>query len=106
MQNTKNKNFPSLIPVAPWLTYKNKFKSLSDFLGNEPRFNFLSYEEVKKYAQSSKIKSMREWFVHTKSKNFPKNIPSSPPQTYNKKGWKNWGDFLGTNRVANQLKNK
>jgi len=40
--------------------------------------NWRSYEEVKKYAQSLKLKGLKEWLIHTKSKDFPKDIPFHP----------------------------
>ncbi len=52
--------------------------------------------KLKIYAQSLKFKNQNEWFKHTKSKNFPKDIPESPNQGLIKKSWKSWGDFLGT----------
>jgi hypothetical protein len=32
----------------------------------------------------------------------PKEIPRKPDVVYKGKGWKGWGDWLGTDRVANQ----
>jgi superfamily II DNA or RNA helicase len=63
--------------------------------------NWRSYEEAKKYAQSLNLKSQKEWFAHIKSKDFPKDIPKGPYKVY-KKSWINWGDFLGTGRIADR----
>ena len=35
----------------------------------------------------------------------PTNIPQYPADTYKYRGWISWGDFLGTNRIADQHKN-
>ena len=50
--------------------------------------------KAKNYAQSLKLKNVKEWFLHTKSKDFPNDIPRVPSNTY-KKDWKGWPDFLG-----------
>jgi len=57
------------------------------------RVNYRSYKEAKKYAQSLKLKKIKEWNNHTKSRNFPKDIPSNPYGTY-KDDWKSWAEFL------------
>jgi hypothetical protein len=36
---------------------------------------------------------------HSKTKDFPKNIPVNVYQSY-KNEWKGWGDFLGTGNIA------
>ncbi len=53
----------------------------------------------KKYAQSLKLKNEKEWKQHTKSKNFPKDIPAKPRHTY-KKEWKGMKIFLGNNKKS------
>ncbi len=87
LQHTKSKNFPKDIPANPNRTYKKEFKGMGDFLGTGIIAPFLrkyrSYDKAKKYAQSLKLKSQKEWYQHTKSKNFPKDIPSYP-RTYKK----------------------
>ena len=34
----------------------------------------------------------------------PYNIPSQPQSIYKNDGWKGWGDFLGTGRIADNKK--
>ena len=60
----------------------------------------ISPEDAKKYAQALNLKGVKEWNLHTKSKNFPKDIPVAPYYTYRKE-WKGMPDFLGyeTTRV-------
>jgi len=103
IQHTKSENFPKDIPVLPNKTYKKEFKGYGDFLGTgviAPHLRkYRSYEKAKKYAQSLKLKNGKEWFQHTKSKNFPEDIPIQVHQTY-KKEFKSMGDFLGTGFIA------
>ena len=104
---TKLKKFPKNIPYAVHAVYKNEWKSWGAFLGTgriAGQFKkYRSYKESKKYAQSLKLKSQKDWFEHVKSKNFPKDIPFILSRTY-KKDWKSWGVFLGTGRIADQFK--
>ncbi|MDC1540953.1 helicase-related protein, partial [Candidatus Pelagibacter ubique] len=104
----KLKNFPKDIPKNPNGTYKNDWKGWGDFLGTRRVANrlkkFRSYNDAKKYAHSLKFKNQREWFKHIKSKGIPKDISTSPQTSYKNKGWKNWGDFLGTGRIADRHK--
>ena len=105
LEHTKSKNFPKDVPVAVNTVYKKQFEGYSIFLGTRiisDRLKiFKSYNEAKKYAQSLKLKSQKEWFRHTKSKNFPTDIKKKPT---NYKEHKSWGEFLGTGRVADHLR--
>ncbi len=58
---------------------------------------YRSYDQAKKYAQSLKLKNRKEWSQHTKSKNFPKDIPVDPDRTYKKK-FEGMKIFLGNNK--------
>jgi hypothetical protein len=88
---TKSKDFPDDIPKAPRYAYADKWISWGDWLGT----NFISYQnrnhrsfvDARSYAQKQNLQSMKKWIIHTKTKNFPKDIPAYPNQTYRKKGW-------------------
>jgi len=107
VKHCKSKDFPKDIPADVYRTYKKEFKSMGEFLGTGTTANFLkeyrSYQEAKKYAQSLKLKNIKEWYEHCKSKNFPKDIPTNPWQTY-KKEFESFGEFLGTGYVAGSLR--
>ncbi|MDC3013722.1 DEAD/DEAH box helicase family protein [bacterium] len=95
-KHTKSKNFPKDIPVA--LKTYNEWVDAVDFFGPRPtrETNYRSFEKAKKYAKQKKIYTKENWLKHTKSKNFPKDIPvavSSASQYKSK--WKGWSDFLG-----------
>jgi hypothetical protein len=53
--------------------------------------------------KSLNIKSQIDWYKFAKTGKKPKDIPFNVRSTYIKE-WKGWGDFLGTGRIANQLK--
>jgi hypothetical protein len=95
---TQSKNFPKDIPVNPSHIYKKEFEGFGVFLGTgfvHLRLRkYRSYNEAKKYAQSLKLKTSKEWFLHTKSKDFPKDIPVAVYNIY-KKEFEGFGVFLG-----------
>lgn len=62
---------------------------------------FLPFSEAREYAHSLGLKSIAEWQEYCKSRK-PKNIPFNPDKTYENKGWKGFGDWLGTGVVATQ----
>jgi superfamily II DNA or RNA helicase len=103
--HTKLKNFPRNFPARPNKTYIKKFEGWGVFLGTGNVADFLkkfrSYKKAKKYAQSLKLKNREEWYAHTKSKDFPKDIKKNPFQY---KDFKGFGEFLGTGYVATQCR--
>ena len=96
IKHSKDKDFPKDIPVA--LNTYDKWISSIHFFGPRPPLpsNYRSFEKAKKYAKSKNIKTKEDWFKHTKSKNFPKDIPVAVSSTNQyKKLWVSWPDFLG-----------
>ena len=54
---------------------------------------FLPFREAKSFVRSLGLQSSREWYVYSKSSR-PSVIPSNP-QTFYKKEWAGFPDFLG-----------
>ena len=108
----KNKMLPSFIPKSPREKYKNNgWLGWGDFLGtgkiqdNSIINNYVSYEEAKKIIKTTfTIKTLIEWKKIVKQNLIPKEIPNRPERFYKNRGWNSWGDFLSTNRIANQNK--
>ncbi len=65
-----------------------------------PDSGFLPYVEARDFVRSLKISNYEEWRVYSKSGKKPKNIPAWPYGYYQNKGWKDWGDWLGTVTVS------
>jgi len=61
---------------------------------------FRSFLEARKYARSLGLSGNNEWRKIIKSGNLLSNIPVNPDQVYKNRGWKTWGDWLGTGIVA------
>ena len=61
------------------------------------------FEEARKFACSlAAINTQKEWMDYARSGKLPNDIPRDPRNAYKNKGWKGWGDFLGSGNIANQ----
>lgn len=65
---------------------------------------FKSFEEAKALVQSLLINSKKEWDEYCREGQRPFDIPSNAQHFYKDKGWKSWGDFLGTDTVYSNEK--
>ncbi|OGV90342.1 MAG: hypothetical protein A3K19_09100 [Lentisphaerae bacterium RIFOXYB12_FULL_65_16] len=102
---------PSNIPATPNRTYADKgWKGYGDWLGTGSIANFLreyrSFREARGFARGLKLNIVSEWRAFCKGKilgkgKLPSDIPANPYQTYAGKGWKGYGDWLGTGNIAN-----
>jgi predicted helicase len=66
------------------------------------KLNWMPFEEAREYVYSLNLSSNREWRKYCKSINKPEDLPNYPNQTYKNKGWKSWGDWLGTGLISTQ----
>lgn len=95
---------PNNIPTAPNIIYKQQWKDWQDWIGEsfKGRVKFWDFIRARNYVQSLNIHSRDEWNKFLKSDNKPLYIPANPYFVYKNSGWISFGDWLGTNRVANQ----
>jgi predicted helicase len=107
--HTKSKNFPKDIPIYPPGVYEKQFEGMGIFLGTgriaSKFIKYRSIEEAKKYAENLNLNNNNEWTKHTKSKNFPTDIPKAP-QHYYKKKWISWSNFLGRDFLSYNIAKK
>ncbi len=106
---------PEDIPSSPGNTYADKgWKGFGDWLGTgtlAPRYRvYRSFHEARAFARKLKLKSKTEWFAFCNGKLptkglLPIDIPTNPRGVYIDKGWKGYGDWLGTGAIATFLKN-
>jgi hypothetical protein len=93
---------PLTISLSPNKVYKGKgWTGWLDFLRNHPKEplikgRFLSYEKAHNYVKSLNLKGVKGWREHTKTSDFPYNIPKNPDRVYERKGWVSWKVFLGS----------
>jgi hypothetical protein len=78
----KSGNKPNYVPSNPNKIYKNEFKGVGDWLGNEWR----SFEEARHFVRKLGLKNHKEWFEYCKSGDKPDDIPVKPWNSY--KEWK------------------
>ncbi len=64
--------------------------------------NWRPFEDARNYVHQLNFKNQTEWKKFTKTETFPKDFPVAPDQIYKSKGWKGYGDWLGTNYIASQ----
>ncbi len=100
----------SNIPKRPNNYYNEKgWISWADWLGYKGRRNnnakYLDYETAKKVIHNLNLKSSTEWINYCKANKTPVNIPKDPRTVYKNNGWISLGEWLGTGRVADHLKN-
>ena len=99
---------PVDIPSHPGGTYKKEWRGLGNFLGTgnvsgrDRHKQFRSLTESRKLAISLGPKTQYDWKNYVKKNKLPNDVPRDPQTVYAKEGWKSWGDFLGTGRIANQ----
>lgn len=107
---------PVDIPASPEEIYALKgWKGMGDWLGTgtvAPHLRkYRSFRRARAFAISLKLKSANEWRMYCKGKmriggKLPVDIPASPHLIYYKKGWKSWGHWLGTGRIASKHRRK
>jgi superfamily II DNA or RNA helicase len=103
----KSGNKPTDIPSNPDNYYKGQWQSWGDWFGTgtiAPKDRvYRRFEDSRIYVHSLGLRSISEWRKYCKSGGKPEDIPANPSNGY-KKEWKDWGDWLGTGRIANQKK--
>jgi hypothetical protein len=105
---------PPDIPYDPRQTYIDRgWKGYGDWLGTgaiAPRLRkYRSFHEARTFVRTLNLKNQIEWFAYCKGEmpelgRLPLDIPAVPRQTYADRGWKGYGDWLGTGNIANFLK--
>ena len=103
----KSDRKPADIPATPEKPYKVHWKGIGNWLGTGtlgPRLIvYRSCEEARDFIRSLGLKNYSEWQEFCKSGRKPFDIPESPGSIY-QKGWRGWGDWLGTGTIANTQK--
>lgn len=92
------------VPFQPQKQYQDEWVSWGDFLGidytTQNEREFYTYNDCAEIVRSFNFTGKEEFFKCIKTYH-DKKIPRNPVSKY-KNEWVSWGDFLGTNRIANQ----
>lgn len=62
------------------------------------------FAEAREFVQALGLKNTREWKEYARSGNKPPDIPNAVDRMYADQGWVDWGDWLGTGKVADKHK--
>jgi len=97
---------PPDIPTAPERYYKDSgWNGLGDWLGTgiiaASKRKYRSFNDARSYVHSLNLKTVKEWRQFCRGEmpekgNRPSDIPVGPERPYKMKGWKGYGDWLGT----------
>jgi hypothetical protein len=63
-----------------------------------------AFEDAMLFARTQDIKSYHDWKIFCKSGERPVDIPSDPCRVYAMQGWVGWGYWLGTGKMAGNVK--
>jgi hypothetical protein len=101
---------PDDIPSNPNFVYAdNGWQGYGDWLGNgnvSTRLReYQSFSKARVFVRKLRLSSENEWRMYVKGKipglpKKPDDIPASPHMSYADKGWKNYGDWLGTGNIS------
>jgi len=89
------------LPTHPDSVYKNVgWKGYGDWLGTgtiaPQNKKFRRFIEAREFVHGLNLKNNDAWRDYSKSGYKPDDIPGSPDKIYSNKGWKGFGDWLGT----------
>lgn len=103
---------PESLPSNPQVIYQDSgWSGWGDFLGTgnlaPGSRNWRPFEAARDFARSLGLQTVTQWRNYTKGDlpgldELPPDIPVYPDQTYRNAGWRSYGDFLGTGRIANR----
>eukprot|EP00947_MAST-08B_sp_MAST-8B-sp1_P006612 g6612.t1 len=99
---SKSGQRPSNVPGNPDKVYKGKgWVSYPDWMGyqytkgDETRKEMLSFQDARETVRRLGLTSVKEWKEWSKSGQRPSNVPSTPEQAYEGKGWVSYPDWMG-----------
>jgi hypothetical protein len=106
---SKSDQKPTDIPANPQTVYANAgWAGWGDWLDTGTLATKLrqyrSFKEARAFARGLKLNSGREWFDYCKADKKPSDVPAFPSRVYAETGWAGMGDWLGTGRVADRLR--
>jgi superfamily II DNA or RNA helicase len=105
----KSEKKPGNIPTTPNIIYKNNgWVNWGDFLGIENyrgnNIDWLPFKEARAFIREIGLKNVNDWYEFSRSEKLPSDIPKSPEFAYKDDGWRGIGDWIGTDKVADQFR--
>lgn len=101
---------PPGLPTNPSRSYKEEWTTWGDFLGNgnlgasARAEQFWAFRRARTFVRKLKLRNEAEWRQWLRGERpdlepRPPQIPASPAAAYQDRGWKGFGDWLGTGYV-------
>ncbi|OGV66933.1 MAG: hypothetical protein A3K19_03660 [Lentisphaerae bacterium RIFOXYB12_FULL_65_16] len=105
---------PPDIPIKPDGAYAGDgWVGWGDWLGTGRVANYLRrhrpFAEAREFARGLRLQCAADWYTYCRGEMpdrepRPPDIPIKPDGAYAGDGWVSWGDWLGTGRIANYLR--
>jgi hypothetical protein len=105
---------PEDIPARPDNTYSDQgWSGIGDWLGTgnvaPSDRNYRSFSKAREFVRRLGITGQTQWAEFCKGNlsefgKKPADIPAAPNTVYAEKGWKSWGDWVGTGTIAPTLR--
>ena len=101
---------PSDIPSAPHYVYEDSgWRGMRDWLGTPVKRNrksWRSFSAARSLIHRIGLQNIAEWHAYSAGKlrssgSRPEDIPSAPHLVYRNDGWRDYSDWLGTDRKGN-----
>ncbi len=104
MQYTTTHILPKGFPVSPRHTYKTEYEGDEAFFGQRPSI-IMPFNDARRITRRLKLPNVKAY--HDYVRNFETHkqhtrLPMRPRRIWNDDIWTNWGDYLGTGRIANK----
>jgi superfamily II DNA or RNA helicase len=103
------KKYINYIPYNPQKVFKKKWKGWGHYLktGNVATYQrkYLPFTAARKIVRKVGFKTIKEWRkacrgILLNRGSIPINVPANPNYVYRNKGWKGFGDWLGTGNLS------
>jgi predicted helicase len=87
--------------IAEFINEKDLTQQLELTTWNKlAKLSWMPFDEAREYVRGLGLKSVTDWNKYLKKGNRPMDLPFHPERTYKYFGWKDWGDFLGTQNIS------
>jgi hypothetical protein len=101
----KSDRRPFDIPAKPNAAYAHDgWIGMGDWLGTGTIATHLRkyrpFQEARRFVCTLGLKSQSEWNNYANSDRFRPDLPKAPHWVYANAGWRSWGDWLGSGRIA------
>jgi len=103
LKYTSTHVLPVGFPASPRYTYKDEYEGDIEFFSSRPPLT-MPFEDARRIVRRLNLSSAKEYYAYVRrfEKHKPHTrLPVRPTRVWSKDVWTNWGDYLGTGRIAN-----